>query len=40
MTSESGKNASEQEGFGTKAPQTLVVESSAASAADVTKCGC
>jgi hypothetical protein len=36
MTSESGKNASGQEAFGTKAPQTLAVESSAASAADVT----
>jgi hypothetical protein len=36
MTSESGKNASCQEAFGTKAPEAPVVESPAASAADVT----
>jgi hypothetical protein len=35
-TSESGKNASGQEVFGSKAPETPVVESPAASAADVT----
>jgi hypothetical protein len=35
-TSESGKNASGQEAFGTKAPQTPVVESPASLAADVT----
>jgi hypothetical protein len=34
--SESGKNASSQEAFGSKAPETPVVESQAASAADVT----
>jgi hypothetical protein len=36
MTSESKKNASGKEAFGTKAPPTPVVESPAASAADVT----
>jgi hypothetical protein len=36
MTSESGKNASGQEAFGSKIPDTSVVESPAASAADVT----
>jgi hypothetical protein len=36
MTSESGKNASGQEAFGSKLPETPVVESLAASAADVT----
>jgi hypothetical protein len=36
MTSESGKNASGQEAFGSKALEMLVVELSAASAADVT----
>jgi hypothetical protein len=35
-TSESGKNASGQEAFGSKVPETLVVESPAASAADMT----
>jgi hypothetical protein len=35
-TSESGKNASEQEAFGTKASETPVVELPAASEADVT----
>jgi hypothetical protein len=35
MTSESGKNASGQEAFGSKMPETPVVESPAASAADV-----
>jgi hypothetical protein len=35
-SSESGKNASGQEAFGTKAPHTPVVESPATSAADVT----
>jgi hypothetical protein len=34
--SESGNNASVQEAFGSKLPETLVVESPAASAADVT----
>jgi hypothetical protein len=36
MMSESEKNASGQEAFGSKAPETPVVESPAASAADVT----
>jgi hypothetical protein len=36
MTSESGKNTSGQEVFGTKAPEVPVVELPAASAADVT----
>jgi hypothetical protein len=35
-TSESGKNASGQEAFGSKMPETPVVESPAASAVDVT----
>jgi hypothetical protein len=35
-TSESGKNTSGQEAFGSKAPETPVVESPAASVADVT----
>jgi hypothetical protein len=35
-TSESMKNASGQEAFGTKAPEAPIVESPAASAADVT----
>jgi hypothetical protein len=35
-TSESGKNISGQKAFGSKAPEMLVVESPAASAADVT----
>jgi hypothetical protein len=35
-TSESGKNASGQEAFGSKMPETPVVESPAISAADVT----
>jgi hypothetical protein len=35
-TSGSGKNASGQEAFGSKVPETSVVESLAASAADVT----
>jgi hypothetical protein len=35
-TSESGKNASGQEAFGSKAKETPVVESSAVSTADVT----
>jgi hypothetical protein len=36
MTSESGKNASGQEAFGSKAKETLVAESPAVSTADVT----
>jgi hypothetical protein len=36
MTSESGKNATGQEAFGSKVPETPVVESPAASAVDVT----
>jgi hypothetical protein len=35
-TSESGKNASGEEAFGSKLPETLVVESPAALAADMT----
>jgi hypothetical protein len=36
MTSDSGKNASGQEAFGSKMPGTSVMESPAASATDVT----
>jgi hypothetical protein len=36
MTSESGKNASDQEACGRQLPETRVVESPVASAADVT----